>query len=400
VSVRSGVPAVAAATGGAGTMTGGGGGGAVGTARTDHAADAALPQPGEWDGPLYGELGVLEAIGDRVVCVLCGRAFAHLGRHVVLTHRLSADRYRAIVGLRAGTGLAGARAKAAWRRAALARRLGTPERARAASAALTPEDRRRTGRRRWPLEAQRDPNNRAVQRANAGRGGQTMRARYQAGACVPPATREPARARAALERGRRRLAELQGDPAWNAAWRRRVAAGRGYPDGPPRRASTCVVCGATFEALAWRVRAGQAKTCGPACARELRCRTLVAHNPAGRPAVRAQRAEAQRVRWRVRLGADATADRLRVLPLDAWAALAPRTATVLRGYYGLDGAAPADQAALAAALGVSRSRVGQLLREGTSALLGGAGDPVPVEPPQPPASSNKVSTAPVRIAGT
>jgi hypothetical protein len=68
------------------------------------AADTPRPQPGEWDGPLYGELGVLETDGDRVVCLLCGRAFVHLGRHVVLTHRLPADHYRAIAGLRAGTG--------------------------------------------------------------------------------------------------------------------------------------------------------------------------------------------------------------------------------------------------------------------------------------------------------
>ncbi len=101
----------------------------MGTARADDAVDAALPEPDEWDGPLSGELGVLETDGERAVCLLCGRAFAHLGRHAVLTHGLSADRYRAIAGLRAGTGLAGARAKAAWRRAALARRLGTPERA-------------------------------------------------------------------------------------------------------------------------------------------------------------------------------------------------------------------------------------------------------------------------------
>jgi hypothetical protein len=353
----------------------------VGTARADGAADADLPKPGEWNGPLYGELGVLETDGERVVCLLCGRAFAHLGRHVVLTHRLPVDHYRAIAGLRAGTGLAGERAKAAWRRAALAHALGTAERARAASEALTPEDRRRTGRRRWPLEARRDPANRAAQQANARRGGQAMRARYEAGTWAPPATRDPAPARAALAKGRGRLEELRNDPAWRAEWQRRVAAGRGYPEGPPRVTVACVVCGADFEALAWRVRAGQCKTCGAACAREVRRRTLVAHNPAGRPAVRAQRAAALRARWRDRLDADATAARLGALPPVAWTALAARTAAVVRGYYGLAGAAPADQAALATTLGLSRSRISQLLREGVAALLGEAAAPSSAQEP-------------------
>ena len=51
----------------------------MGTERPEGETDATLPLPGAWDGPLYGELGVLEAAGDRVVCLLCGRAFVHLG---------------------------------------------------------------------------------------------------------------------------------------------------------------------------------------------------------------------------------------------------------------------------------------------------------------------------------
>ena len=284
---------------------GGGDGVPVGTERPEGETDADSARcRARGTAPSTASWASCEAAGDRVVCLLCGRAFAHLGRHVVLTHRLSADHYRAIAGLRAGTGLAGARAKAAWRRAALASRLGTPEQARAASAALTPEDRRRTGRRRWPLEAQHDPANRAAQQANARRGGQAIRARYAAGAWVPPASRDPAPARAALAAGRRRLADLQRDPVWRAEWRRRVAAGRGYPAGPTRQAVACAVCGAVFEAVAWQVRAGQRTTCGPACAREVHRRTLAAHNAARRPEVRAQRAAAQRARWRDRLDAD------------------------------------------------------------------------------------------------
>jgi hypothetical protein len=35
------------------------------------ADDTELPALGEWDGPLYGELGVLNTDGTRVECHLC-----------------------------------------------------------------------------------------------------------------------------------------------------------------------------------------------------------------------------------------------------------------------------------------------------------------------------------------
>ena len=40
------------------------------------------PQLGDWDGPIYGELGVLvaEEDGNRLVCHACGRAFGAWGR--------------------------------------------------------------------------------------------------------------------------------------------------------------------------------------------------------------------------------------------------------------------------------------------------------------------------------
>jgi hypothetical protein len=80
------------------------------------------------------------------------------------------------------------------------------------------------------------------------------------------------------------------------------------------------------------------------------------------------------------------------------------TAAVLRGYYGLGGAAPADQAALAVALGLSGSRVGQLLREGVAALLGGPAAPVAAGPPRAPAQKSEGNASPVpavpaRVAG-
>ena len=42
-----------------------------------------LPGPGEWDGPVFGELGVLAVDGDRVRCHACGRWYRSLAAHVV-----------------------------------------------------------------------------------------------------------------------------------------------------------------------------------------------------------------------------------------------------------------------------------------------------------------------------
>jgi hypothetical protein len=42
-----------------------------------------LPGLGEWDGPIYGELGVLNVDEDgRPGCHACGRRFRFLGRHI------------------------------------------------------------------------------------------------------------------------------------------------------------------------------------------------------------------------------------------------------------------------------------------------------------------------------
>jgi hypothetical protein len=65
------------------------------------------PQLGDWDGAIYGELGVLtaEEDGERLVCHACGQAYRSLGAHVVQAHQLLAFEYKAIFGLRATTSL-------------------------------------------------------------------------------------------------------------------------------------------------------------------------------------------------------------------------------------------------------------------------------------------------------
>jgi len=62
---------------------------------------------GEWEGATYGELGVLaaEPDGGRIQCHACGKWFRFLAAHVWQRHRLTADEYRAIFGLKTTTGL-------------------------------------------------------------------------------------------------------------------------------------------------------------------------------------------------------------------------------------------------------------------------------------------------------
>lgn len=70
--------------------------------------DYTLPKLGEWDGPIYGELGILNDDGQRVECHCCGEWFRGLAAHIVHRHNLLADEYKAIFGLNKGQGLTSA----------------------------------------------------------------------------------------------------------------------------------------------------------------------------------------------------------------------------------------------------------------------------------------------------
>jgi hypothetical protein len=50
-----------------------------------------LPALGDWDGPIYGELGVLAVGGDLVQCHACGRNFSLLAYHAIRTHGAAPD---------------------------------------------------------------------------------------------------------------------------------------------------------------------------------------------------------------------------------------------------------------------------------------------------------------------
>ena len=66
--------------------------------RHDSPTEAQLPQLGEWDRPVHGELGALavESDGSRVQCHACGQWFKAVAHHARQAHLLTPDEYRAI----------------------------------------------------------------------------------------------------------------------------------------------------------------------------------------------------------------------------------------------------------------------------------------------------------------
>lgn len=64
-------------------------------------------QPDSWDGPIFGQLGVLHTDGDRAECHICGGWYKLLGSHTFQAHGLYARTYRQLFSLRQRTGLAG-----------------------------------------------------------------------------------------------------------------------------------------------------------------------------------------------------------------------------------------------------------------------------------------------------
>lgn len=326
-----------------------------------------LPRLGDWDGPIHGELGVLDGDGDRVRCHACGEWFVQLGTHAVRTHGLRANVYKAIFGLNRRTGLAGTAYreqmrphaekvfKAYWPTAA--QRLQE----------MTPEQRQAIDRERR-LEMRRDPHNRQVWRESAHRGGVRIQELYAAGHYQPPLVREPALARRQAERMR---AQLAADPALRAEFQRRLSGVA--RDGPEMVELVCVVCGVGFQAQAARVRAGQRTTCGPACARSRRAQTLRAHHPSRTdPEAWQERTRASaRLQWQQTPRYRSIAVGLRALALERWRVLSETERWMLRAYYGLADEPALAQDAIGAQLGLDRREVSQRLHRVAAWLLGG-----------------------------
>lgn len=71
--------------------------------------DYQLPQEGDWDGPVYGQIGVLRHEEDVVECHACGETKESLVVHIARKHDLTTAEYKAIFGLNKRTPLVGIR---------------------------------------------------------------------------------------------------------------------------------------------------------------------------------------------------------------------------------------------------------------------------------------------------
>ena len=127
-----------------------------------------LPELGEWDGPIYGDLGVLNDDGVMQECHCCGEWFVALGIHAYGMHNLTAREYRAIFGLRAKRKLAGGELR---RRQSMVhgRRLAASLPERSTLLDLTPEQRRFQGSQPRRLEVRLDARQRQQRKAIAQR---------------------------------------------------------------------------------------------------------------------------------------------------------------------------------------------------------------------------------------
>jgi len=301
-----------------------------------------LPRLGDWSGPMFGELGVLEIGDDGVRCHICGRWFNYLSAHLLRKHGVHPEEYRALFGLRATTRLMSPALRQLFRE----RHIDVLSRYWDGRGfdSLTPEQRSEFGRgRTWRLQAKQDPRNIEVHR-------RTIR---QAQAGVARARGEGKRwwrdAREIAPLGRERFKELVADPEWKAQWAAKIAASKGG-----RKAIDCIVCGTAFVSLTGR------RTCSDACEHESRSQRP---SVATRPDVRERMSAAARRRGRDDLEA------LRNLPQAAFEHLADVDRRATLGYFGLAGEPLRTQRQLAAELGLSSSTVGQHIRRTVACLL-------------------------------
>lgn len=300
------------------------------------------PRPGEWAGPVYGEIGVLEDDGERVRCHACGGYYHALGPHVRSAHNLLPGEYRALFGLNrlqplAGPALRRTRSETSaphlepYRGGASAERLREAEEQRLGAVAGRPM-REQTRR-----EARESPKRReAAERA---------RREYAEGLRTPYA--DPAHLAAirpkALEARREKLKV----PEYRTELGRRISEAQGG-----RVLQACEVCGEETERT--RSRAARTRTCGrSACRGELqRRRNLV------------REAEKR----------EGLARRLRALGPGALDGLAPAERELVGAYYGLGGpvteaSAAEREAAIAPSLGLSPAWAAKVRRRAALRLL-------------------------------
>ena len=161
-----------------------------------------LPELGDWSGPIYGQLGVLETDDRHVRCHACGAWFEALGGHIRRAHQLLADEYKAMFGLNAGTGLVSPAVR--QRQQEIAREVFGAFWSTDTARFRTPEERSASSRQPRRLQARIDPSNRQAW-------SERSRRRYAAGLWRPPGF-SPEAAR----KGAARMRELMQNPSYRA----------------------------------------------------------------------------------------------------------------------------------------------------------------------------------------
>lgn len=332
-----------------------------------------LPALGEWDGPIYGELGVLAVDeNDQVQCHVCGAAPARppapIGAAAAAStprstarSSVSAPRRDRVAAQQVGAQVAEPRRGCG----------GRPRTAPAPSgSAISPEQRTAYTRgRRWALEALRDPRNVELHRRTI------VRAQEGAARARSDGRRWWRDAREIAPLGLARIRELAEDPVWLAARGRKISAAHGGRTPVP-----CLACGQPFVSLTGR------KTCSPTFERARRR----AHPPAvGKLEVRAKISQAARKRGRP------DGEQLRELAPAAFEGLPEPDPTITRLYYGLDDGHPWSRRELAARFGLSTWAVKQTVARSTAYLLARGSAPGPV-----PWRTGRSGTAARASAGT
>lgn len=301
-----------------------------------------LPALGEWDGPIYGELGVLVTDGIRLECHACGRWFVNLAQHVLKTHGLLPAEYRAIFGLRATHGLFGPRYRAQM--AEMAVRNFQPYWSEAGSLgkARAPEQNAAYLRgRRLRLESKLDPHNQQLRAEQLAHMQQVGRERRAAGKW----SHQPPDWHAPLEKAQARWRELMQDPDY----RRQYGDKRSATS--MRKEFACRKCGATFTHERGRQRLRG--YCGE-CAAELE-RNRSGPDTAGGHVSSAYRAMVAR---------------LRSLDAAAFAVLPYEDLTLVQRAYGLLNEEPVPQRQLVAESGHTHYQIKQVLARSVAILLG------------------------------
>lgn len=250
-----------------------------------------LPEFGEWDGPVYGKLGQLDEIGDKLECHVCGEWFSSLGSHVWCAHNINAAEYKALFGLKHTTPLAAQYICEKRRqtcialdntRAMLAAR-GDPSPERLSYKLKGRKQRLETMTQRQQLMS--EPYYQEARRAGSRKAAETKKKRVLAGELsystehLQQSWHDPAIHAKASEALRLRK---ESDPEWWEGVKEKISLAKGK-----RVELICSICGETVIMLAWLAK--KRTTCGKQeCTAELRRRNISKVNPSQSPEARSK----------------------------------------------------------------------------------------------------------------